>query len=70
MNLKTKFKLIQTALIAMVLLSCGGKKDQVQFETSIDSLNLLKGERSKSQVFSFLQTCRATFSYEPFHLDY
>lgn len=64
MNLRTRFSFIQSALIALILLSCSGKKNQVQFESQIDSLDLREGNitlcGSGSDQFgtvSFSQAC-------------
>src|ERR1044072_8498317 len=64
MNLKTALKLTQRALITLVILSCTGNKNNAQFESAIDRLNLKKGEitlcgsgTDQFGTISFSQSC-------------
>jgi hypothetical protein len=64
MNLKTTFHFTKPALFALIVLSCTGKKDQLQFEGALDSLNLQKGEitlcgsgTDQFGTISFSQSC-------------
>src|SRR5215510_3458803 len=43
MTLKNIYSLTRPALIALILLSCSGKKNQIQFQSQIDSLDLNEG---------------------------
>ena len=44
MNFKSIIRFNQQVLITLILLSCSGKKNQVQFEKELESLNLNRGE--------------------------
>ena len=44
MNSPTKFNAMQAVLVALILLACSGKRNQVQFESELRSLNLESGE--------------------------
>jgi tetratricopeptide (TPR) repeat protein len=44
MKIKTTFSVARTGLIALMLFSCTGKKDQLQFKSELQSLNLQRGD--------------------------